>query len=35
MTMVRSFQLLPPVAWVAVFASIVMFSGTMRASKPA
>ena len=31
----RSFQALPPVIWCAVFGSSVMFSGTMRASKPA
>ena len=33
--MVRSFQALPPVACAAVFGSSVMFSGTMRVSKPA
>ena len=32
---VRSFQPLPPVAWSSVFGSSVMFSGTMRVSKPA
>ena len=31
----RSFQPLPPVAWLPVFGSSVMFSGTMRVSKPA
>ena len=31
----RSFQALPPVAWLPVFGSSVMFSGTMRVSKPA
>ena len=31
----RSFQPLPPVAWVPVLGSSVMFSGTMRVSKPA
>ena len=31
----RSFQELPPVTWLPVFGSSVMFSGTMRASKPA
>ena len=33
--MARSFQLLPPVVCFAVFGRQVMFSGTMRASKPA
>ncbi len=30
--MVRSFALVPPVVWLAVLGSSVMFSGTMRAS---
>ena len=31
----RSFQALPPVVWLPVLGSSVMFSGTMRVSKPA
>ena len=31
----RSLQPLPPVTWAPVFGSSVMFSGTMRVSKPA
>ena len=34
-TIVRSLQALPPVVWVVVLGSSVMFSGTMRGSKPA
>ena len=30
-----SLKALPPVVWAVVFGSSVMFSGTMRASKPA
>ena len=30
----RSLQALPPVVWFAVFGNSVMFSGTMRVSKP-
>jgi len=31
----RSLKALPPVAWLVVLGSSVMFSGTMCASKPA
>ena len=34
-TMVRSLQALPPVTCAVVLGSSVMFSGTMRGSKPA